>query len=180
MPAFRFACIRHYFPRLGRQLTDRAGARHGNLTPPRISPSCPHCLRLWLGRSIIIRLLTRSLRNSLPLLLSGRMETALHLIWPSLMQTSSAQVVLAHPPWSLWPLWGPLASGRIPLPDMTGWGPVFFKEQREGQPPHYLSRVREGVDRDFFYFSKSFFSRAIARSLRSLIVCCGTLIFFAR
>ena len=23
---------------------DRAGARHGNLTPPRISPSCPHCL----------------------------------------------------------------------------------------------------------------------------------------
>ena len=23
---------------------DRAGARHGNLTPPRISPSCPHCV----------------------------------------------------------------------------------------------------------------------------------------
>ena len=38
---------------------DRAGARHGNLTPPRISPSCPHCLCLWLGRSIITRLLTR-------------------------------------------------------------------------------------------------------------------------
>ena len=36
--------IRHYFPSLGRQPTDRAGARHGNLTPPRISPSCPHCL----------------------------------------------------------------------------------------------------------------------------------------
>ena len=51
--------IRHYFPSPGRQLTDRAGARHGNLTPPRISPSCPHCLRLWLGRSIITRLLTR-------------------------------------------------------------------------------------------------------------------------
>ena len=27
-----------------------AGAAHGNLTPPRISPSCPHCLRLWLDR----------------------------------------------------------------------------------------------------------------------------------
>ena len=51
--------IRHYFPSLGRQPTDRAGARHGNLTPPRISPSCPHCLWLWLDRSIITRLLTR-------------------------------------------------------------------------------------------------------------------------
>ena len=27
---------------------------HGNLTPPRISPSCPHCVKLWLGRSTII------------------------------------------------------------------------------------------------------------------------------
>ena len=26
----------------GRQLTDRVGTRHGNLTPPRIAPSCPH------------------------------------------------------------------------------------------------------------------------------------------
>ena len=25
---------------------------HGRFTPPRISPSCPHCLRLWLDRSI--------------------------------------------------------------------------------------------------------------------------------
>ena len=27
---------------------------HGNHTPPRISPSCPHCVKLWLGRSTII------------------------------------------------------------------------------------------------------------------------------
>ena len=27
---------------------------HGNFTPPRFSPSCPHCLSLWLGRSIIV------------------------------------------------------------------------------------------------------------------------------
>ena len=27
---------------------------HGNCTPPRISPSCPHCVKLWLGRSTII------------------------------------------------------------------------------------------------------------------------------
>ena len=31
-----------------------AGAHTGNLTPPRISPSCPHCLNLWLGRGTII------------------------------------------------------------------------------------------------------------------------------
>ena len=48
----------------GRQLTDRAGARHGNFTPPRISPSSPHCVRLWLGRSIITRLLTRVVSGS--------------------------------------------------------------------------------------------------------------------
>ena len=46
--------IRHYFPSPGRQTKDRAGARHGNFTPPRISPSCPHCLWLWLDRSIMI------------------------------------------------------------------------------------------------------------------------------
>lgn len=33
---------------------DRAGVRHGTFTPPRISPSCPQCLWLWLGRSIIV------------------------------------------------------------------------------------------------------------------------------
>ena len=41
---FSVGSIRHYFPSLGRRSKDRAGARHGNLTPPRISPSCPHCL----------------------------------------------------------------------------------------------------------------------------------------
>ena len=61
-------------------------------------------------------------------LLCGRMGTALHLPWPSLMR--------AHGPhrWS-WrilqrrfspPLRGPLVSGRIPLPDMK-----FSKDTRE-------------------------------------------------
>ncbi|OUO07011.1 hypothetical protein B5F94_15755, partial [Flavonifractor sp. An4] len=40
------ACIRHYFPRQGGNL-NCAGAHHGTLTPPRISPSC-------VSRSIII------------------------------------------------------------------------------------------------------------------------------
>ena len=40
------ACIRHYFPRRGGNL-NCAGAHHGTLTPPRISPSC-------VSRSIIV------------------------------------------------------------------------------------------------------------------------------
>ena len=35
----------------GQQRKPRLAARHGNCTPPRISPSCPHCVELWLGRS---------------------------------------------------------------------------------------------------------------------------------
>ena len=35
---------------------------HGLFTPPRISPSCLHCLCLWLGRSIIV--LCESHRNT--------------------------------------------------------------------------------------------------------------------
>ena len=59
-------------------------------------------------------------------LLCGRMGTALHLSWPSLMRFP-AQVVLAHPPVSLQPpSRGPLVSGRIPLPDMK------FSKSRAG------------------------------------------------
>ena len=50
------ACIRHYFPRRqgNRSGPQLASLRHGRLTPARISPGCPPCLRLGLGRSIII------------------------------------------------------------------------------------------------------------------------------
>ena len=66
-----------------------------------------------LGRSIITRLPMRVglVRNrnqpqcetARHRLLFGRMGTAQHLEWPSLMQILSAQVVLAHPPASLQP-----------------------------------------------------------------------------
>ena len=64
-----------------------------------------------LGRSIITRLPMRvgQVRNQPQCetarhrLLFGRMGTAQHLDWPSLMQILSAQVVLAHPPVSLQP-----------------------------------------------------------------------------
>ena len=38
------ACIRHYFPRRGQERKPRLAARHGTCIPPRISPSCPHCV----------------------------------------------------------------------------------------------------------------------------------------
>ena len=46
--------IRHYFPGHGQSSEPQLAPRSGNLTPPRISPSCPHCLRLWLGRGTIV------------------------------------------------------------------------------------------------------------------------------
>ena len=56
---FLLGSIRHYFPSRGRQTEPRLAPRSGNLTPPRISPSCPHCLilkksGLWLGRGTIV------------------------------------------------------------------------------------------------------------------------------
>ena len=46
--------IRHYFPDCWAINWSAAGAAHGNLTPPRISPSCPHYVPLWLDRCTII------------------------------------------------------------------------------------------------------------------------------
>ena len=110
--------IRHYFPGHGRQQTDCVGTHHGNLTPPRISPSCPHCLipvspgavagqeyHYWIageGRVQHPMKTEPQCETARHRLLCGRMGTALHLPWPSLMRFP-AQVVLAHPPASLRP-----------------------------------------------------------------------------
>ena len=60
----------------------------------------------------------------------GRMGTALHLIWPSLMRGLPAQMVLAHPPMSLQPpSRGPLASGRIQAAGYDRLPAVLFKVQ---------------------------------------------------
>ena len=48
------ACIRHYSPRRGRRAKPRLAPRSGDFTPPRISPSCPHCMWLWLDRGTIV------------------------------------------------------------------------------------------------------------------------------
>ena len=46
--------IRHYFPDCWAVNWSADGAAHGQLTPPRISPSCTDCLYLSLCRSTIV------------------------------------------------------------------------------------------------------------------------------
>ena len=145
---------------------DRAGARHGNLTPPRISPSCPHCLWLWLDRSIITGLPARvgqDSRGVLPQcetarhrLFYGRMGTALHLIWPSLMRGLPAQMVLAHPPMSLQPPSRGLSPADVSkLPDMTASRRCFSKFNEDMFSSHLIrqkSAFLKPSFKVFFYF----------------------------
>ena len=94
--------IRHYFPGPGRQQTDCVGTHHGNLTPPRISPSCPHCLipvspGAVAGQEYHYQIADEGragrsqpqCETARHRLLCGRMGTALHLPWPSLMRAHS-------------------------------------------------------------------------------------------
>lgn len=87
-----------------------------------------------LGRSIITRLPMRvGLARNQPQcetarhrLLFGRMGTAQHLHWPSLMQILSAQVVLAHPPASLQPtFWCGLSSADVSCCRIFGFQGTF-------------------------------------------------------
>ena len=49
-----FGSIRRCSPSRGRSTELRLAPHSGNLTPPSISPSCPHFVKMWLGRGIII------------------------------------------------------------------------------------------------------------------------------
>lgn len=128
--SFLKAILSHLYSTLlpqasGRQQMDCAGTHHGNLTPPRITPSCPHCLRLWLDRSIIIRLLTRvvpvspaAMRNSPPqaaFWTDGYRSAPSSAVFDAGICTgglgASSSVALALSQ-------GSLVSGRIPLPDI--------------------------------------------------------------
>ena len=56
-PAFEIlmlAPVRRFFPE-SRQRLNGGWRRARVCTPPRISPSCPHYVPLWLGRSTIVR-----------------------------------------------------------------------------------------------------------------------------
>ena len=134
-------------------------AHSGNLTPPRISPGCPHWLCLWLGRGTIVGG-------------SGHGETACQCCfgmdgnrspscWPSLMQVLPAQAGLGASSASLVP-----SQGRSADVIQSAGYSIFKVQAGSEKSPSLLSRVQQGVVRNFFQFSKSFFNFFMARSLR--------------
>ena len=83
-------------PRTVRRLNEPAlGSAQQDSHLPRISPSCPHCLSLWLDSEYRS---TVSLRDSLPKLLWAGWVSLGHLSRPSFMRSSPHRWVLAHPP----------------------------------------------------------------------------------
>ena len=155
----------------GRQQTDCVGTHHGNLTPPRISPSCPHCLipvspGAMAGQEYHYQIADESragskpaaMRNSPP---QAALWTDGHRSAPSLAvfdaELYSAQVVLAHPPASLQPS-SRRASRQRTYPAA---GYEVLKVQAGGfeEPPHSIRAIEQGGSQENFYFSaKSFFS----------------------
>ena len=149
------ACIRHYFPRRqgNRSGPQLASLRHGRLTPARISPGCPPCLRLGLGRSIIVPDGVIAKQPATGCFVDGWTRLAPYLAVvdrgsilqsckkerKNVQMTSFAvsagplQVVLAHPPASLAPVKGPCQEGI----QMIGYS--IFKEH-EREPPHSITR----------------------------------------
>ncbi len=98
-----FACIRHYFPRPGRTAKLRRAPHSENLTPPRISPGCPHCViprsrGAVAGQGYHCRQM-RSWRNRLPYLLLDRW-TRWAPYWPSLIGVKEKDRLLVSYRWS--------------------------------------------------------------------------------
>ena len=123
LTAFRSPVFDTTSPGVGRQTETAPNARHGNLTPPRISPSCP----MKMAGQEYHYCLTGSLRNSLSCCFVDGWVPLAALHWPSFMRKPHRRV-LAHPPKSLSAFGGP--SGNVfQSPDVTGYSPVFFKVQ---------------------------------------------------
>ncbi len=97
----------------GRTTGPRLATRTGNLTPPRISPSCPHCLRLWLGRGIIVGGRGHGAACQSRCGSDGYTLASLKAV---ILYSELYRKVLAHPPAAV-PVKGPSAK-VIQLPDM--------------------------------------------------------------
>lgn len=89
--------------------------------------------------------LAESLRNSPPQAVLWTDGSAWHLIWPSLMQGLSAQVVLAHPPASL-ALFQRAPSGRYP----DDW--IFSLQRTREETPSLYYPLSEGAENQNFMF----------------------------
>ena len=107
----------------------------------------------WTGVSLLP---DGIIERQLVQLFCERMGTARHLTLAVFYAGNPHRWVLAHPPESLSAFGGP--SGNVfQSPDMTGSARCFSRcAGGTGQPPHYLSRVREGVARKNFNFPSFF------------------------
>ena len=96
-----FVCPRP--PRLRNSSNGGLLTAHGNFTPPRISPSCPHLLRrfyrstLWPDRSIIIPIACYRRTGGDPVSIAGRIASRGYLRGIS---AQPAKVAYAHHPGS--------------------------------------------------------------------------------
>ena len=146
--------IRHYFPGPGRQQTDCVGTHHGNLTPPRISPSCPHCLipvspGAVAGQEYHYQIADEGRAGSKPAAMRNSPPQAVlwtdgHRSAPFLAVFDAgsrpAQVVLAHPPASLRPSFRRASRQRT----YPAAGYSLFKLCRRNKIASSLCRQREG------------------------------------
>ena len=145
LTAFRSPVFDTTSPGGGRQTETAQNARHGNLTPPRISPSCP----MKMAGQEYHDCLTGSLRNSLSsCFVDGWVPLA--ALFGRLLCGEPHRRVLAHPPKSLCAAGAP--SGNVfQSPDVTGLARCFSRCGRgQRTTPSLLSRVREGVAPKFF------------------------------
>ena len=135
----------YYYPSPKRwAVTELCLAAHsGNLTPPRISPGCPHWLCLWLGRGTIVGG-------------SGHGETACQCCfgmdgnrspscWPSLMQVLPAQAGLGASSASLVP-----SRGRSADVIQSAGYSIFKVQPGLLKTLHHLSSFRGRLHQTFF------------------------------
>ena len=115
-------------------------ARHGNFTPPRISPSCPH-ENGWTGVSLLP---DGIIAKQLVHLFCGRMGTARHLTLAVFYAGNPAQVGLGASSRVASRWCGP--SGNVfQSPDVTGQDPVFFKVQRSSSKENRTNKEKQPV-----------------------------------
>jgi len=169
-------------PGMGGRTGPQLALRSGNLTPPRISPSCPHCLRLWLDSEYRA---DGVIAKQLAMAAFGWVGTAGHLpLWPSLIAEMEftaihlpLQVVLAHPPHRL----SHSSWGRQPTLLVAGYdrsGRCFSRfSKRPLQSLHLLGHQNQNFRN---LFQKIFNSVKIVRNclLRTPSNLCNLLLIF--
>ena len=167
IPVLRLPVFDTTPPGVGGRLKPRC-ARHGNFTPPRISPSCPH--RNFMAGQEYHCVLTRSLRNGLSAV-SGRVGTARRLIWPSLMGGT--------PTGGSWrTLQGRLlVRERISVAGCDRAQPGIFQsaERNRKRPPHCVGSERAfyiSSFQKFFYFflGNTFVIRSFTKMNKNAII----------